>query len=239
MRGAGAVAGDIKQRKSNLLDALRGDIMTMQLEPGSDLDETTLSAAYGLSRTPLREGLLQLAGEGYVDLRKNRGARVSDFSHKTLRSFFLAAPMIYSATSRLAAQNARVDQIEALKSAQEVFRAALKGGSTQERALSNNRFHAIIGEMADNPYLLPALNRLLIDHARISMTFYRQSNGRVTDNATTACDQHDAMIAAIKARDEQALDKLATDHWNLSRHQIELFVMPSGLDVPLGQVATA
>ncbi|MCP5075437.1 MAG: GntR family transcriptional regulator [Rhodobacteraceae bacterium] len=229
----------MKQRKSNLLDALRGDIMTMQLEPGSDLDEATLSAAYGLSRTPLREGLLQLAGEGYVDLRKNRGARVSEFSHKTLRSFFLAAPMIYSATSRLAAQNARPEQIKSLKAAQEAFRSELSSGTTQGRALANNRFHAVIGEMADNPYLLPALHRLLIDHARVSMTFFRPVNAQMSENAKTACEQHDAMIAAIELRDETKLDQLVTDHWNLSRNQIEMFVMPSGLDVPLGKVATA
>ena len=49
-----------------------------------------------------------------------------------------------------------------------------------------------------------------------------------------ASDQHDAIISAIENRDEASAAELATDHWNLSRHQIELFVMPGQLDIPLG-----
>lgn len=225
--------------KDKLYDALRGQIMTMELEPGVDLDEASLSREYGLSRTPLREVFMQLAGEGYVELRKNKGARVSDFGPKTLRNFFLTAPMIYSATTRLATQNAKSQQVVELKAAQDEFKRTLKGGSTQERALSNNRFHALIGEMADNAYLLPSLNRLLIDHARISMTFYKPQNNQMADNTALACEQHDAMIEAIETGDGDRAEELAIAHWNLSRHQIEMFVMPSALDVPLGEVETA
>ncbi len=90
------------------------------------MDEASLSEEFSLSRTPLREVLRQLAGEGYVDLRENRGARVSEMSHTTLRDFFLAAPMMYGAVLQLAAKNARPEQIVALKAAQQDFKAALR-----------------------------------------------------------------------------------------------------------------
>jgi DNA-binding GntR family transcriptional regulator len=85
------------------------------LEPGAYLDETELAEIYGISRPPLREVLRQLAGEGYVVLHENRGAQVAPMSHKTLRNFFVAAPMIYAATTRLAAENATPAQIVKLK----------------------------------------------------------------------------------------------------------------------------
>lgn len=226
-----------KRRKTELYEHLKRSIMTLSLRPGADLDEANLSDEFDLSRTPLREVLRHLAGEGYVDLRENRGARVSEMSHMTLRDFFLAAPMIYGAVLQLAAQNARVDQIDDLKAAQDRFKAALRSGSGADRAMANNRFHEITGEMADNIYLAPSFQRLLIDHARIGMTFYRPQDQKMVENLDTASAQHDAIIAAIEARNETLAGQLAIDHWNLSRDQIELFVMPSGLELPLGSLA--
>ncbi len=230
---------DPKSRKEALYSALKSAVLTLELPPGSDLDETALSEEFSLSRTPLREVFRNLAGEGYLDLRENRGARVSEMSHKTLRDFFLAAPMIYGAVMRLAAANRTAFQLKALKEAQAEVRAALSGGSGSDRALANNRFHEVTGEMADNIYLLPSFQRLLIDHARISMTFYRPQDNAMAENVNEAADQHDAIIAAIEAHDEATCAQLAIDHWNLSRGQIELFVMPAGLDMPLGDLPSA
>ncbi len=224
----------VKDRKQALQSHLKTSILTMQLRPGADLDEVALSDTFGLSRTPLREVFRELAGEGFLQLHAGRGARVAEMSHTTLRDFFLAAPMIYSAVLRLAAQNAQPQQIESLRSAQDAFKSALRLGNAAQRALANNRFHEITGEMAGNVYLIPSFNRLLIDHARIGMTFYRPQNNKMADNLSTASDHHDAIIAAIAAGDEDAAAQLAHDHWQLSRGQIEMFVMPTALDAPLG-----
>lgn len=227
---------DAKKTKTQLYGHLRMEILSTRMEPGADIDEAALSAEFALSRTPLREVLRQLAGEGYVQLRENRSARVADMSFATMRDFFVAAPMIYAAVLRLAAQNARPDQIDALKAAQDTFRTTLRKGTAIDRALANNRFHEITGEMAGNIYLLPSFNRLLIDHARIGTTFYRPQSNAMADNLDTASHQHDEIIAAIEARDEDRAAQLADEHWALSRGQIEMFALPAGLDIPLGQL---
>lgn len=221
-------------RKAVLLERLRRGVLTQVLRPGADLDEARLSEEFGLSRTPLREALRELAGEGYVELQRNRSARVSEMSHTTLRDFFLAAPMIYGAVLRLATTHASAEQIDLLKAAQAEFRGALASGDVAARALANNRFHAVTGDMAGNIYLRPSFNRLLIDHARISMTFYEVP---ASDETAQAADQHDAMIAAIEQRDADAAGQLADDHWAMSRHRIAQFVMPPPLRDRLGDVA--
>ena len=223
-----------KNPKQALADHLRARILTTAFKPGSDLDEVQLAQAFGLSRTPLREVLRELAGEGYLTLHPNRGARVSDMSFSTMRGVFQTAPMVYGAVLRMAAHNATAGQISELKAAQVVFRAALNSDNAAQRALANNRFHEITGEMADNVYLQPSFNRLLIDHARLSMTFFNPDELQLTTERKLACEQHDAIITAIEARDAEAAAQLANDHWNLSRNQFELFVFPEALDVPLG-----
>jgi len=211
----------------------------MDLEPGSYLDETEISGLYCISRPPLREVLRELAGEGYVVLRQNRGARVAPMTHKTLRNFFIAAPMIYAAVTRLAAEHATSEQIHRLKDAQSQFRAAIRQGDTAGRALTNERFHAIIGEMADNEFLMPSLRRLLIDHSRIGMTFYSPRNRALVAQRAEAADQHDEFIALIEAGDANAAAELAMRHWELSRSEIESFVTPAGMEFSLGHVPGA
>ncbi|MEM6694571.1 MAG: GntR family transcriptional regulator [Pseudomonadota bacterium] len=226
-----------KTLKAQAYAEIRRDIMTLSLAPGTDLDENSLARSYALSRTPLREILMRLAGEGYVAFRENRGFRVSALSHDTLRGFFLAAPMIYGAILQLAASHASRAQIHELKSAQQAFTTALRSGSPADRTLANTRFHEVTGAMSANPYLQPSFQRLLIDYARIGMTFYRPTDHVMAENLAEARRQHDAIIAAIEARDAAEASALAIAHWNLSRHQIERFVLPQGLDLPLGQAA--
>ncbi|MEL6221002.1 MAG: GntR family transcriptional regulator, partial [Pseudomonadota bacterium] len=65
---------------------LKRRILITDLAPGEDLDEATLSERYGISRTPLREVLQRLAGDGYVHLAANRGAKVASKSSPGARS---------------------------------------------------------------------------------------------------------------------------------------------------------
>ncbi|WP_210529561.1 GntR family transcriptional regulator [Rubellimicrobium arenae] len=233
------MADTSRSRKANCAEDLRRRILTQELEPGSTLDETELAAAYEMSRPPLRETLRQLAGEGYVVLRENRAAQVAPMSHKSLRNFFVVAPMIYSAVSRLAALHATRAQVDRLRALQAQFRAAIREGDTAGRALTNERFHALIGEMADNEYLLPSLRRLLIDHTRIGMTFYSSRNRSLASRQEVAADQHDQFIDLIEAGDADGAAALAIAHWELSRAEIESFVTPPGLDIPLGASPSA
>src|SRR4051812_41112430 len=102
---------DMKDGKTALHETLKRQILTLELAPDHDLDEVGLSEQYGISRTPVRDVLRQLSGEGYVDIRENRGARVIPMNHATLRDFFLVAPMIYEAVGRLAVRNFKAAQM--------------------------------------------------------------------------------------------------------------------------------
>jgi DNA-binding GntR family transcriptional regulator len=222
-------------KKSMFIDSLKRRILTEELAPGIYLDEMQIAGEYGISRPPVREMLRQLAGEGYVVLHENRGAQVAPMSHRSLRNFFIAAPMIYAAVARLAAQHATGGQIERLKDVQKQFRQAIRSGDGTERALLNERFHAMMGEMADNEYLLPSLRRLLIDHTRIGITFYSPRRINMAKQQATAADQHDQFIELIERGDADAAAELAVAHWELSRAQIESFVSPESIHEPLGQ----
>src|SRR5262245_44870051 len=195
----------------------------MELDPDQLLDEVGLSEQYGVSRTPVREVFRRLAGEGYLDIQENRGARVAPMNHSTLRNFFLVAPMVYAAIGRLAVQNFKVSQLNELKNTQERFRKASLSRDSLAMVLENNRFHAIMGEMSGNQYLEPSLGRLLIDHARIGHTFFRPRNEEMEQHLRLSVQHHDAFIEAIANHDESAVVDLVFEHWELSRGNMEMF----------------
>ena len=83
--------------------------------------------------------------------------------------------------------------------------------------------------MAANDYLMPSLRRLLIDHTRLGQMFYRPTSLPEVDAVRKASQHHDAMIAAIEAREVGLLVGLTLEHWDLSRDRIERFVRPDPL----------
>ena len=149
-------------RKAVLGDALRRRILSMELAPGAVVDELALCDEFGLSRPPVRELLRQIAAEGYIELEANRAPRVAAMSHDSLHAFFLAAPLIYIATTQLAATHASEAEIETLKAIQEDFRKAIEekhvenrvGEYAQIRPRGAAPFarHGVSGNSADERY---------------------------------------------------------------------------------------
>ncbi len=123
-----------QNRKSQCLDTIRQQILSLALPPGSDLDETKLGAEFGISRTPLREVLQKLAGEGYVDITQNKGAKVVSMDMAVMRSFFQTAPLVYANIARLACENRSLPQLKALKISQQQFKKASSACSLIIRA---------------------------------------------------------------------------------------------------------
>ena len=216
-------------KKELLYQTLRQAILTLQIAPGEVLDEQRLSEEHGVSRTPLREVFQRLSGEGYLELRENRGARVAPMDLETMRRFFQTAPMIYASTTRLAAEGAQPQDVVSLKAIQKSFRQALETQDVVGTAIQNHKFHEEIGRIAANPYLQPALNRLLIDHTRMSQTFYAPLHAGDEVRIKLACDQHDEIITSIANRDPARAVELTLNHWALSRDEIGRYVSPDPL----------
>jgi DNA-binding GntR family transcriptional regulator len=234
-KAAGGNGAQSPDRKTTMSQVLRWRILTMELAPGAVLDETALSEEFGLSRPPVRELMRQMAGEGYIELELNRAARVASMSYQSLRNFFLVAPMIYVATTKLAAKHASPSKIDALKQTQKRFRKAVEQCDTDGRVFFNDQFHLQIGEMAHNPYLMPSLRRLLIDHARIGKVFYRHPNTpQMQKDLETAAQQHDEIIEAIARHEGDVAGDIVRAHLDLSRRNMAMYAAPAGLESSMG-----
>lgn len=90
-------------------DVLREEILWVRIAPGSALDERALAARFEVSRTPIREALLLLAGERLVQFLPNRTSIVAPFSLDNTGDYLDAALIISRAVARAAALSGRAE----------------------------------------------------------------------------------------------------------------------------------
>src|SRR3954466_3908458 len=107
----------MKSRSETFRDAIEEMIAVGELAPGQHLDETELATRFGVSRTPIRETLIQLASMGLVVIRPRRGAVVAELGPQELVERFEVMAELEAVCSRLAARRMTVAEHEALRGA--------------------------------------------------------------------------------------------------------------------------
>lgn len=219
-----------KSTKQDVYADLRRRIISMDLPPGEDLDEVELVDQYGVSRTPIRETLIRLQGEGLVELRRNRGAYVAPLDFPTLKAYFEAADFLHRAVVRLAAQRRTPSDLEAIREAMLGFEDALAQEDSYLMVTWNDRFHERIGFAAYNKYLLGAYRRVLADHERIAaLIFNREIATNATEEISLTLEQHRSLYEALEAGREEEAEQIAAAHLNLCRNGLaELLEKSSG-----------
>lgn len=198
-------------------EILRDEIIDLTLPPGSPIDEIQLAERLSMSRTPIREALVRLAGDGLVTTLPNRSTVVSNIDFLNMHNFFDAITLMYRVTTRLAAENRTPADMKTIRAHQAAFERALHDRDALAMIATNRDFHAAIAEAGRNPYYTGLFCRLLDEGRRILRLYYSSYN-----NAPPLTDTggHEAMIAAIEAQDVAEADRQAATHADLIVKQI-------------------
>lgn len=212
-------------------DMLRDEILDLRLAPGSPLDEVQLAERFEMSRTPIREALVRLAGEGLVATLPNRTSAVSGIDLLSLSAFLDAITLMYRVTTRLAAEHRREDDLELLREHQAAFAKAVAAGDALAMIAANRDFHATIADACANPYFAALCHKLLDEGRRLLRLYYRSFDDRLPQEQV---DEHDMIIAAIERGDAEAADRLAALHADGIVHRIRrLFVGEKRIEIVL------
>ena len=140
-------------------EELREAILSGEFGPGQRLRTASLAKRFGSSRTPVREALVQLEGEGLVDIEPRRGALVRPFASADLIDLYEVRVLLEPAAAARAALRINADQLERLQAV--VARSDARGGrdaaAIDDQIAWNEEFHAIVIEAASSPRLSAAL----------------------------------------------------------------------------------
>lgn len=186
-------------------DRIFDAIQTGRLPPGSRLKEAELTAWLEMSRTPVRDALVRLGGEGLLRHEAYRGIVIASLDRSMVVELFLAREAMEGAAAGLAARYAAEAEVAALQSLLELERSV--AGDPVAGARYNRKFHAEIYVCAHNRYLLTPLRALWSQMALVTRQT-RRSQGR-SDEARR---EHEAIVAAIVARDPVAAEAAARQH---------------------------
>ena len=205
---------DLQKRKrgsgaQHVYEILREEILDLAMPPGSAIDENQLSVRLSISRTPIREALVRLAGEGLGTQLPNRSTMVATIDFFNLHTFFDALSLMHRVTARLAAEIHVAADLETIRQRQCDFAAAVERQDALAMIATNREFHAAIAEAGGNPYFTALFCRLLDEGRRILRLYYSSFNDRLPHRYV---GEHEEMIAAIESRDAEACDRLAGAH---------------------------
>lgn len=192
-----------KKRGAVLLyEKLRDDIMWMEIEPGTVLDEVALAARYEVSRTPVREALLLLENEGFVQFLPNRSTIVAPLTMSNIPALFDTFLLLARATARAAAAG-ETDK-EALHTAVEMFRHDLEAGSIRTAFEAQIELYRILASAAQNRFLAKYLLEAQTASVRLKQLYFFPNLD--ADSQAEAGRLLAGIVDAIVARDPDASD---------------------------------
>jgi DNA-binding GntR family transcriptional regulator len=198
-------------------EALRVEILSLKLAPGELLDEMSLSRRFGFSRSPIREALIRLVGDGLVVNLPNRTTIVAPVDITQFPKYVDALDIAQRVNTRLAAELRSDADLAAIAEAQTDFIAAVKAKDHLAMSATNKAFHMAIARAGQNNYMAGFYERLLDEGRRILHLHFdyieRTRDGRLLT------DEHEDMIDAIRARDAERADRLAHAHTRQFRDQ--------------------
>lgn len=197
--------------KKSLSDTIRAaieqDILNGKLPSGTQLEEQQLLARFKVSRTPVREALIQLESAGLVDLVPRQGAIVASI---TLREYVAMSEILVqleSLAARLAARRISAPQRKAIQAALEACRAAADKADGDAYRKANDAFHHVIYEACCNDILSRQIRTM-----RARMRGMRDLRFEKPARIRASLEEHEQVLEAILSGSEEAAAEAMVRH---------------------------
>ncbi len=193
-------------RKELAYEAIKREIITHKLKPGVKLVERQLCESLNISRTPVREALQQLVGEGLARFIQGEGVIVADITYEDIREIFDIREVLEGMAVREFASLAKEAEIEKL--------AEIVAGFTEDHFEDgqmfiryDRKFHNAIIEGAQNIKLSAIMSNI---NDQIEWISYLIHDDR--EKIKTAHQQHRNIFNAIKQRSQRTAEELMRGH---------------------------
>ncbi|AXG81040.1 GntR family transcriptional regulator [Streptomyces paludis] len=195
--------------RGQILDALRDALVGGELVPGEIYSAPALGERFGVSATPVREAMQQLALEGAVQVVPNRGFRVTERGAGELAELAEVRALIEVPVLLRLARTVTAEQWAALRPLAKATEVAAAVGDRAGYAESDRAFHRAVLALAGNQQLVMVADDL---HRRSQWPLRGALLPRRADLAADAAE-HTALLDALIARDRAAVQSLARDHF--------------------------
>lgn len=207
--------------RSQVFTQIRQDILCGKYRRGDELIESALGMELGVSRTPVREALRQLALEGLIEIVPNKGAFVTGISAKDVKDIYMIRSRLEGLCARWAAKNSTEQELEEMEETMYLSQYHAEREHYEQVFEMDGRFHKLLYEASHSRMLAHELSDF---HQYVQMVRKLSITNRLRSRKSN--EEHQKIVEALRARDQDLAEQLATQHIlntmeNISHYDIE------------------
>lgn len=190
------------------LRTIKDNIVRLELAPGSFISENELAAKMGLSRTPVREALIDLAKVKMIEITPQKRSVVAYIDYEMVEEARFMRNTLECAVVELACQHAMVSEILQLEENVRLQRFHLEHGNYGGIMELDNQFHEILFQIAQKPQVYAMIQHISIHFDRVrSMALNSVKDLKIVDD-------HAQIVQALMDRDSERARTIMDKHLN-------------------------
>jgi DNA-binding GntR family transcriptional regulator len=197
-----------------VMDYLKNQLNRGGVKPGNEINLNALSETLGISKTPIREALIQLVKDGFIETTSRRAFRIKRLSLKDIKDIYQVIGLLEAESSKTAVDKITSEEIKKLEELYEGMKKSLEIDDFETYLDLNFKSHLIIANFCDNQILVDIVGKLkerLYEFPRILIN--------LPDWEKNMMDDHLQMITYLKKKAKKELaDLIQNVHWNYSRN---------------------
>jgi DNA-binding GntR family transcriptional regulator len=201
---------NIKSLKEQVYEYLREQMRRGEILPGSAIDMEETSKKLGVSKTPLRDALLQLEMEDFVTILPRRMVVVNSLGEKDVRNYYEIIGALESTALLKAFDRLKAEDVDAMQALNDGMRQAIEANDFDAYYEKNVAFHNTFLNLCGNESLVKTVNNLkkrLYDFPRVT--------GFVKEWEESSILEHQALIDLIRSgRSQAAANHIRDIHWS-------------------------
>ena len=195
------------------LRILKDNIIRLELEPGSSISDREVAARLSLSRTPVREALLELAKSRVVDIYPQRGSVVSLIDYDLVEEAYFVRKVLETAVVELACEKAADSLPEDLEDNVKLQRFYQQERNTEKLMELDDEFHRLIFKAAGKMQAYEMMKGMMVHFDRVR----NMALGTIKDRSLV--EDHEKILKAVRSHDKESARALMEKH--LSRYQVD------------------
>ena len=189
---------------------LKARIIKGDLKPGKKILEVNIAEQLGVSRTPVREALRELAAEGFVKMEPNLGMIVIDFSLEELKEVLQIRRVLEGLATSMAAEKISKEETKKLEKITKKMSICISKNDVVAYSKLNAQFHNLILMACGNKRLMKICNNLSSSDHRFRIRSLRDNPERLK----YSLQEHQEIMEALNRRNSEQADKLSQKHIN-------------------------
>ncbi|WP_124067068.1 GntR family transcriptional regulator [Clostridium sp. E02] len=189
------------------------NIINLELIPGSSVSENELSTILNLSRTPIREALIELSKTELVKILPQRGSYITKIDYDLIEEARFMRVVLENAVLKLVCETIDPQYLIQLKENVNLQKFCLEHNDLPKLLLLDNDFHRLIYESANKKKTYDIIHSQMVHFDRLRALSLKAAK------PTKTVEDHENLLYAIERKDGELAEILMTRH--LTRHQME------------------